>query len=51
MVYNFLRPLLTQNSNLDLFIKSISSDRKEIKIATTTDQNIFFSNANVKDRF
>lgn len=45
MVYNFLRPLLTQNPNLDLFIKSISSDRKEIKIATTTDQNIFFSNA------
>ena len=45
MVYNFLRPLLTQNPNLDLFIKSISSDRKEIKIATTTDQNVFFSNA------
>jgi hypothetical protein len=45
MVYNFLRPLLTQNPNLDLFVKSISSDRKEIKIATTTDQNIFFSNA------
>jgi hypothetical protein len=45
MVYNFFRPLLTQNSNLDLFIKSISSDRKEIKIATTTDQDVFFSNA------
>ena len=45
MVYNFFRPLLTQNPNLDLFVKSISSDRKEIKIATTTDQDVFFSNA------
>ena len=45
MVYNFLRPLLTQNPNLDLFIKSISADRKEIKVATTTNQDIFFSNA------
>jgi hypothetical protein len=45
MVYNFLRPLLTQNPNLDLFIKSISADRKEIKVATTTNQDVFFSNA------
>jgi hypothetical protein len=45
MVYNFLRPLLTQNPNLDLFIYSISPDRKEIKVRTTADNNLFFSNA------
>jgi len=45
MVYNFLRPLLTQNPNLDLFIYSISPDRREIKVRTTADNNLFFSNA------
>lgn len=45
MVYNFLRPLLTQNPNLDLFIYQISPDRKEIKVRTTADNNLFFSNA------
>jgi len=45
MVYNFLRPLLTQNPNLDLFIYSISPDRKEIKVRTTTNNDLFFSNA------
>ena len=45
MVYNFLRPLLTQNPNLDLFINSISPDRKEIKVRTTTNNDLFFSNA------
>ena len=43
--YNFLRPLLTQNPNLDLFIKGISADRTEIKITTTTDNDLFYSNA------
>ena len=45
MVYNFLRPLLTQNPNLDLFIYSISPDRREIKVRTTADNDLFFSNA------
>ena len=45
MVYNFLRPLLTQNPNLDLFIYSISPDRREIRVRTTADNDLFFSNA------
>jgi hypothetical protein len=45
MVYNFLRPLLTQNPNLDLFVYSISPDRREIKVRTTSDNDLFFSNA------
>lgn len=45
MFYNFLRPILTLSPSLDLFIKSISSDRKEIKISTTTDNDLFYSNA------
>jgi len=44
MVYNFQRPVLTINPNLDLFVKSISQDRTEIKIATTTDNTVFYSN-------
>ena len=39
MVYNFQRPVLTINPNLDLFLKTISQDRTEVKIATTTDNN------------
>ena len=45
MVYNFQRPILTINSNLDSFIKSISTDRTEVKIATTTDNSLYYSNA------
>ena len=37
--YNFLRPVLTLNSNLDLFLQSISEDRTEIKIASTLVNN------------
>ena len=44
MVYNFQRPVLTINPNLDLFLKTISQDRTEVKIATTTDNNIFYAN-------
>jgi hypothetical protein len=44
MVYNFQRPILTINPNLDLFLKTISQDRTEVKVATTTDNNIFYTN-------
>ena len=30
LVYNFLRPIISLNSNLDLFIQNISTDRLEI---------------------
>ena len=44
--YNFLRPIVTLNSNLDLFIQNISTDRKELKIATTVESNdVVYSNA------
>ena len=46
LYYNFLRPIITLNPNLDLFIQSISQDRTELKISTTvdTDSNVY-SNA------
>lgn len=34
--YHFLRPVVSRNSNLSFFINKISSDRKEIKIKSTT---------------
>jgi hypothetical protein len=46
LYYNFLRPIVTLNSNLDLFIQNISQDRTEIKIATTVESNdIVYNNA------
>ena len=46
LYYNFLRPIVTLNSNLDLFIQNISQDRTEIKIATTVESNdVVYSNA------
>jgi hypothetical protein len=45
MVYNFLRPILTETSNLNLFIKSISADRTEIKLASSIESNdVFYAN-------
>ena len=45
MVYNFLRPILTDTSNLNLFIKSISPDRTEIKLASSIESNnVFYAN-------
>jgi hypothetical protein len=46
LYYNFLRPIVTLNSNLDLFIQNISQDRTEIKIATTVESNdVVYNNA------
>ena len=46
LYYNFLRPILTLNSNSDLFIQSISQDRLEIKISSTVESDdILYSNA------
>jgi len=46
MYYNFLRPIVTINSDLDLFIQNISQDRTEVKIATTLESNdVVYSNA------
>ena len=45
LYYNFLRPILTLNPNLDLFIQSISNDRSEIRISSTIESNdILYSN-------
>jgi hypothetical protein len=46
LYYNFLRPILTLNSNSDLFIQSISQDRLEIKISSTIESDsVLYSNA------
>jgi hypothetical protein len=46
MYYNFLRPIITINPNLDLFIQSISSDRTELKISSTfVDNELLYNNA------
>lgn len=45
MVYNFLRPVLINTSNLNLFIKNISADRTEIKLASSIESNdVFYAN-------
>jgi hypothetical protein len=45
MVYNFLRPILIDTPNLNLFIKSISADRTEIKLASSIESNdVFYAN-------
>jgi hypothetical protein len=46
MYYNFLRPIITVNPNLDLFLQSISSDRTELKISSTfIDNELLYNNA------
>jgi len=46
LVYNFLRPIISLNPNLDLFIQNISTDRLEIKVSSTTEsEDLIYSNA------